>query len=398
MAAVRRTPRARVGTLARLAVGIALAASAGCEERTPVPSPAGDVVAALSAPDSEFDRALGPRTFDFPQDHGPHPAFRTEWWYFTGNVADSAGRRFGFELTFFRNALTSRRSVRTSAWASNQAYMAHFALTDVAAHRFHAFQRLERAAVGLAGASCDTFRVWVDDWSATAVEPAGAPGSLGTPRMRLRARQSGVAIDLILTPEMAPVLNGAGGLSRKGPRPGNASYYYSVPRLATRGTVRTPTGSFSVSGLSWLDREWSTSALDADDVGWDWFGLQLSDTTELMLFRLRRRDGRPSPFDAGTVMSARAATRTLAAGAASIAATASWTSPAGARYPAGWMVRIPTERLVLSVQPLLPDQELDLTYRYWEGAVRVTGTRSGRPVQGFGYVELTGYGTVGSVP
>ena len=333
-----------------------------------------------------YVRAYAPRPFVFPADHGPHPGYRQEWWYFTGNLATPEGRRFGFQLTFFRTALTPAPAARASAWATNQAYMARFTLSDIDAGRFHAFERFSRAALGLAGASVQPFRVWLEDWSAQGTgDDAALP-------MRLRAAQDGVAIDLSLDSLKPPVLQGDRGLSQKGPAPGNASYYYSLTRMPTHGTVRIGSRSFPVEGLSWMDREWSTSALSGDQVGWDWFALQLSDGRELMFYQMRRRDGSADPFSSGVLVQAEGASRRLALQEVELRVAGHWQSPrSGARYPSRWTIRIPAEELELEVVPHLAGQELDLAVRYWEGAVQVRGNAQGRPVTGQGYVELTGY-------
>jgi predicted secreted hydrolase len=335
-----------------------------------------------------FARALTPRAFHFPADHGPHPEFRTEWWYYTGNLATTEGRRFGFQLTFFRNALTPHPPERASRWATNQVYLAHFTLTDVDSGRFRSFERLERGAVGLAGAQPLPFRVWLGDWSST----GPAAGGEATPiHLTAAAGTAGgtdaAAIDLVLQAGKPPVLEGDRGLSLKGAEPGQASYYYSLPRMPAAGTVRSGGTAFAVSGLAWMDREWSTSSLGPDQVGWDWFSLQLADGRELMLYRLRRKDGSADPASSGTLIAADGSSRRLTLADVTLETAVAWTSPrSGARYPARFRLRLPAFGLDLNVRPLLADQELDTSFRYWEGAVAVTGT-----VAGSGYVELTGY-------
>ena len=338
-------------------------------------------------PASGFARALVPRAFAFPVDHGPHPEFRTEWWYWTGNLqATPAGARFGFQLTFFRTALVSAAGPRRSAWAARDVYMAHLALTDVAGGRFHARDRWARGALDLAGATAAPLRVWLGDWVAEGAEPQGLP-------IRLRAGDTDVGIDLRLASLKPVVLHGERGLSRKSEEPGNASYYYSLTRMRAEGAVRVEGRTVPVEGLAWMDREWSTSALGPDLVGWDWFALQLEDGRELMLYRLRQRDGGVAAASAGTLVAADGTAQGLGRGAVDVATLDHWTSPrTGARYPARWRVRVPAAGLDLTVVPRLADQELDLGVRYWEGAVRAEGTAEGRPLAGTGYVELVGYG------
>ena len=343
------------------------------------------VTEALSGGSLEgFRQASEPRWFVFPADHGPHPGYRTEWWYFTGNLTASDGRRFGYQLTFFRVALAPEPVARSSRWGAHELFLAHFALTDVAGKRFYHTERFSRSALGLAGAGANPLKVWLEDWSAVAM-------TLEPLELRLVARDGDRSMDLNLRAVKPPVLNGGGGLSRKGPEPGNASYYYSVPRLATTGSVRIGTETVPVTGLSWLDREWSTSALGSDLVGWDWFALHLDDDRDLMIYLLRRRDGAVNPFNSGTLVAADGTARPLTGDQVRVQVTDHWHSPASrVRYPSRWRVQVPGEYLDLEIVPRLNGQELLGTIRYWEGAVAVRGKLPGSP-GGSGYVELTGY-------
>jgi predicted secreted hydrolase len=339
-----------------------------------------------------YARALEPRPFDFPADHGPHPDFRTEWWYVTGNLASGDGRDFGFQLTFFRSALAPGPVESPSAWATRQAYMAHFTVTDVATATFHAHERFARGAVGLAGATAEPLRVWLEDWT------IGSAGAATFP-VRLTAASGEVALDLTLEQGKAPVPQGERGLSRKGAESGNASYYYSLPRMPAEGRLVLGADTVRVLGDAWLDREWSTSALGDGQVGWDWFALQLDDGWEMMVYRLRLADGGADDTSDGVLIAPDGSRSPLAWGTeVTVDETGSWTSPIdGAVYPSGWRVRVPGRGWDLEVAPRIPDQELDLAFRYWEGAVSVTGTgERGDPVGGRGYVELTGY--AGALP
>jgi predicted secreted hydrolase len=325
------------------------------------------------------------REFVFPADHGAHPEFRNEWWYFTGRLESGQGDRYGFELTVFRVALWPREDPESthaaSAWRSRQVYFSHFAVTDVDNSRFHVAQRWSRGALGLAGVREDPLRIQVDGWSA----------SLEQDTWHLSAFERGVSIELDLQALKPVVLNGDRGLSRKSSGPGQASYYYSVTRLAVSGQLEVPGWRGPVSGLAWLDREWSTSALAAEQVGWDWFALQLDDGSDLMLYQLRRRDGSPGPFSAGTLVRADGSSRHLSVQDFQVQVAGYWDSPLGGRYPALWNVSVPDEALSLMVEPLLADQELHTVPRYWEGAVKVSGRRQDKEIGGGGYVELTGY-------
>ena len=362
----------------------------GCRP-TPQPIATMDLGELLAGtPQAGYARALDPRPFTFPADHGPHPDFATEWWYFVGTLATDDGREFGYQLTFFRQAVAPSMPARESAWATRQIYLCHFTVTDVAGRRFAASEHYARGAMGLAGAQAQPWRVWVEDWSAEAVK-----GDFD--RLRLRANADDHAIDLILDCGPGPVLHGDRGLSRKGPELGNASYYYSFCRMPTTGRITVAGRASDVHGRTWLDREWSTSALSDDQVGWDWFALRLDDGPDLMLYHLRRKDGSIDPFRGGSLI--RGSTRrTLPADSVTIAVTDHWTSPhSGANYPAGWRITVPSESLDLSVAPLLADQELPVSIRYWEGAVAIEGTHAGRDVAGRGYAELTGYDDSGAV-
>ena len=339
---------------------------------------------------SGFARAEAPRAFSFPRDHGPHPEFRIEWWYYTGNLRARDGRHVGFQLTFFRIALGREPVARASDWGATQVYLAHFAVTDTRGGRFLACARSSRGALGLAGAQAEPFRVWLEDWVAEGEGRAALP-------MRLRAAEGEAAIDLTLESAKPVVLQGERGLSRKGPEPGNASYYYSLTRMPVRGTVRLGPETLAVEGLAWMDREWSTTALGEDLAGWDWFALQLDDGRELMFYQLRRKDGQADPFSAGALVDARGGTRPLGRDDVRIEVLATRRSPrSGVTYPARWRLTQVAQGLVLDVAPRLADQELIVGPRYWEGAVTVQGTEGDRAVAGHGYVELVGYGETGS--
>ncbi len=251
-----------------LLVLLAVALASGCQERPPRTASDFHVDTLLGGESShEFAFATAPAALHFPQDHGPHPRYQTEWWYFTGNLHDPDGRHFGFQLAFFRFAFGVDEPRAGSAWRPSQMYMAHLALTDTQARRFHAFERMSRGTLGLAGASSDG--VWLDDWR------AGNPGEL--PPVHLQAAQGDVALDLELGAGKPMVLQGDRGRSRKGPEPGNASYYYALTRLPASGEVRLGEARFQVTGSAWMDREWSTSALGPHLDGWDWFAVQLAD-------------------------------------------------------------------------------------------------------------------------
>lgn len=332
-----------------------------------------------------FARLTAPQPFDAARDFGAHPDYQTEWWYYTGNLQTAEGRHFGYQFTIFRRALLppNLRTARTSALAADQIYMAHFALTDSAGGKHYAFERFERGDNQIAGAESPPYHVWLQDWQVRATAPNV---------YQMHAAQDGIAITLTLTDTKGVALHGNAGYSQKGPDPGNASFYHSQTRLQTRGQIQINRETFQVSGLSWKDQEYSTSALAPDQIGWDWFALQLDDGSELKVFHIRKADGSIDPFSAGSYIAPDGSLTPLNRDDFEIIVQDYWQSPqTGARYPARWVVRVPSLDIELNLQPTLPDQELNLSYAYWEGAVHIQGSAGKKPVNGFGYVEMTGY-------
>ncbi len=353
------------------------------------PAYSADVVDALSGGDiTGFARATTVRDFSFPQDFGAHPDFQTEWWYYTGNLATTDGRRFGFEFTIFRRALAPTLPERQSDWATNQMYFADLAVSDIGAPQFYFRQRFSRGAVGLAGAVVDPrVKVWIEDWTMTAQDDKAAT-------MRLQAADDPISLDLTVQQTKPPTLEGDRGLSAKSPEPGNASYYYSLTRLITNGTITINGTAYPVSGTTWKDHEFSTSVLGKDAVGWDWFALQLDNGRDLMLYQIRKQDGSLEITSNGTLVDADGTVTHLTHDDYQIEVLGHWTSPhTGATYPAGWKVTVkaPTGPIQLEIRPLMVDQELNSTTAYWEGASSITGTDNAQPIKGYGYVELTGY-------
>lgn len=336
------------------------------------------------ADEPQFTPVLTPRTWSFPRDHGRHDGFKTEWWYFTGNLREkSTGRRFGYQLTFFRTSLTPQPTTRPSPWAAHDLYFAHAAISDVASQRFLYADRLSRGRPDLASASDKTMDVVLKDWW-TRRDDQG--------RFRLFAKDDQLAIDLTAAPGRGPILQGPGGVNAKGPNPGQASYYYSMTRLATTGTLSVAGRSFDVEGLSWLDREFSSNALAENQSGWDWLALTLDDGTDLMLYRLRDKAGR-TDYLSGTRIDPAGHVTYLSAKDITLTPSHEWKSPAsGAVYPQQWTITCPGVP-ALTVRTRIPNQELqtpnstDVTY--YEGTVEVTDG-SGRGV-GEGYLEMTGY-------
>ena len=337
------------------------------------------------AQDREFAVAVPGLSLTFPKDHGKHPDFQTEWWYFTGNLDSEGARRWGFQLTFFRRALFRDPPATLSSWALGDLYMAHFALTDALNKRFFHTELLSREGPDLARASGADLKVHLRDWSAIRRND----------EIRIKARENGHAVELSLIPEKPLTLHGKAGYSRKGGAEVQASYYYSYTRLKASGTLTFQGEPHRVSGTAWMDHEFGSSMLLANQVGWDWFSLQLDDGSELMVFHLRRKDGAfERPF--GTFVPKEGAATELSNETVLISSKGTWTSPhTGTVYPSGWIIQVPEQKISLEITPLIRDQELSSgrfsRLLYWEGAVEAKGTRNGSAVHGRGYVELTGY-------
>ncbi len=344
----------------------------------------------LASPALRYRIALPGYHFQFPRDNFNHPQYQTEWWYYTGNLRARDGHQFGFELTFFRLGLSPRETT-SSIWAINAVYMAHLAVSDLTGHRFYYQERFNRAGPGFAGADPARALVWNGNWS---VQWIGNQQRLLA--QRLLAMTPKYAVDLTLVPVKSPVVNGQNGLSVKGPAKGEASHYISLTRLKTAGTMRLQGRTYQVAGLSWMDHEFFTEAPDPSLTGWDWFSVQLDDGAELMLYRLRLTGGRPSPYSSGTYVDAQGRSHFLSARDFSVTPGATWSSPrTHARYPVQWRISVPPYGIGLQLTTHLNNQELAgpnaLSPAYWEGAVRLKGQAAGKPVQGVGYLEMTGY-------
>jgi predicted secreted hydrolase len=329
----------------------------------------------------QYREALPGYRYQFPRDHFEHADFRTEWWYYTGNVHAADGHRYGFELVFFRQGEHKEdAAANSSPWRIDDLYLAHLALTDIDAGRFRYYKRLNRAGPGLAGASFDQSRVWNANWEAKWDRATGA--------QTLTAVADGVRFTLRLTPRTAPVIHGENGVSQKAAGAGKASYYVSFPRLDVAGTLN---GAF-VSGTAWMDHEWFTHQLEANQQGWDWFSVQLDSGADLMLFQLRRTGGDIDPFSSGTYIAPDGRTSHLKRADFELQPIDWWVSPrTHARYPVKWRITVPSLHLTLECAAAIPAQELvaedAASPSYWEGAVTYSGTSAG-----VGYLEMTGYG------
>lgn len=332
-----------------------------------------------AAASAQYRQALPGYHFEFPRDHFNHPDFRTEWWYYTGNVHSSDGRRFGFELVFFRQAQRRGPTDDASAWRIDDLYLAHLALTDITGKRFRYYKRLNRAGPGIAGVSFDQGRIWNGNWESKWDKSTG--------RQTLSAFADDLRLTLQLTPRKPPVINGENGVSQKAEGLGKASYYVSFPLLAVEGTLN----GASVTGYAWMDHEWFTHQLETAQIGWDWFSVQLENHTELMLFQIRHTDGSTDSYSAGTYIDASGRATHLKHSDFQLQPLEFWTSPAThARYPIRWRITIPSLKVELECAAALRDQELGAedaaSPAYWEGAVTYTGSASG-----VGYLEMTGY-------
>ena len=355
------------------------------------------------SPQASWKEATAGYTYAFPRDHASHPDYKIEWWYYTGNVKAADGRRFGYQVTFFRVGVDPSPS-NPSKWAVRDLFMTHLAISDPSGKRYRYAEKLSRGGPGLAGAATDQYRVWNDDWTASlegsqhllkaASERRGGTSGLPGPQ---------AAIDLRLDEGKAPAIHGIGGISQKGAQAGNASHYYSLTRMPTRGSITVDGERFEVTGDSWMDHEFGTSFLEPGQRGWDWLSIQLSDGRELMLYQLRRDDGSRDPRSSGTLVGTDGRTKHLDVNAFTLTpGRATFKSKNGATYPIEWSIAIPSEKLDLTVTTPLNDQELALErstgVAYWEGAIDVSGSSSGTPVGGAGYLEMTGYfGSLGRV-
>lgn len=326
-----------------------------------------------------FQVALPGYQCQFPRDHFDHPGFRTEWWYYTGNVRAVDGHRYGFELVFFRQAERRGPSDNPSAWRVDDLYLAHLALTDIDGKRFRYYTRLNRAGPGIAGVSLEDGRIWNGNWE--------SQWDLQSGMQTLTATAADIRFRLRLTPRKPPVVNGENGVSQKAEGAGEAAYYVSFPILAVDGTLNGGT----VSGSAWMDHEWFSSQLAANQVGWDWFSIQLDNDTELMLFQLRRTDSSIDPYSAGTYIDRAGRATHLKRADFDLQPLEIWHSPkSGGRYPVRWRITVPSLHLTLECSTAVPSQELvtenNAGTTYWEGAVTYSGTTSG-----VGYLEMTGY-------
>lgn len=338
---------------------------------------------AMTGRAADYQLALPGYRFQFPRDYFNHPGYETEWWYYTGNVESASGHRFGFELTFFRQGVSQQPS--TSPWYVHNLYMAHLALSDLSGKHYYHWERINRAGPGIAGIDEAKGLVWNGNWQV----------HIEAPRQELHAETQSFSLDLKLDSEKPVVIQGQDGISQKAAGVGHASHYFSLTRLGTTGTLRLNGKSYAVHGSSWMDHEFFSGSMAADESGWDWVGLQLNDHTELMLYRLRHKDGTVDPYSSGSFVDAQGRSTFLTRADFSMTPKGDiWASAATkANYPLRWTIAVPRLKLKLTITTPLQDQELTSRFgpSYWEGAVDVSGQRNGQPVEGDGYLEMTGY-------
>ncbi|MFS2156929.1 lipocalin-like domain-containing protein [Pseudomonas sp. Pseusp122] len=338
----------------------------GCDDKTEPDQG----FAGLGNQAADFAQVVPGKVLAFPADHGPHPDFRIEWWYITANLKDAQGNDFGVQWTLFRNAL--RPGPQASGWADSTLWMGHAAVTSATRH--YAAERYARGSVGQAGVSLGPFSARVDDWA--------LEGQNDLSNLQLQAKDPRFSYRLQLTSGKAPVPQGQQGFSQKSEQ-GQASYYYSQPFFQAQGQLEIDGKTYQVSGPAWLDREWSSQPLTANQTGWDWFSLHLNDGSEVMLYRMRQKQG--EPYVTGTWINPDGSTQQLTAEAVSLKPE-NETRVAGHRLPTRWTVSIPGKAVAISVEALNANAWMNLSLPYWEGPVRLTGSH-----QGMGYLEMTGY-------
>ncbi len=335
---------------------------------------------------AQYRTAVPGYRFEFPRDFFDHPDFQTEWWYYTGNLKSANGRHYGFELTFFRQAV-SRDPAQAATWDVKDIYLTHLALSDLDGQKFYHSERTNRAGPGIAGVSESSARIWNGNWE---IKWDGSD-------QKLQAIEKQFQLYLILHPEKAPVIHGENGISQKSQGAGHASHYISLTRLTANGQLELNGEQSEVSGLAWMDHEFFTHQLESRQVGWDWLSMQLEDNTELMLFHIRRKDGSLDPFSSGTYVDTQGKSTHLRAGDFTLQPLAqNWTSPVThATYPIAWKIVIPKLQIELEAHTSLAAQELagetKIAPSYWEGSVTLGGRRGKLPLGGVGYLEMTGY-------
>ncbi|MGE6196235.1 lipocalin-like domain-containing protein [Aeromonas media] len=334
---------------------------------------ASDLGTLLGGSSDQFRKALPGQPIRLPADHGAHPDYRSEWWYLTGNLKDEQGRDYGIQWTLFRQGI-EQQITSDNPWLSPQLWLAQFAITDLARGSHSQDERTSRQGPGLAGASGGEY--WLREWRLASEGKSLFPATL-----KVQSKMG--ELNLKVSVAKPVVLQGKAGYSEKSP--GNASFYYSYPRLNLSGTLTLDGETRTVTGQGWFDHEWSSSVLAQWQSGWDWFSLQLADGRELMLFRLRTKEGRPEPENRyGILIERDGSSRVLAPESIVLTPGKTWRGPKGQDYPVEWQLK--AGGLKLRIKARQPNQAMTGRFDYWEGAVTVEGD-----AQGLGYLEMTGY-------
>jgi len=337
----------------------------------------------------QFKQAIEPRTFHFPSDHLPHPEYKTEWWYFTGNLSSDNKQLFAYQFTLFRVGLPRPKKLdKPSKWRSNNIYMLHLALTDVSGEKIYQRQAMSRDGLGLAGVAMvnQRYQIWLDNWKISSMhKDHWLP-------LELIVTEKDFSLKLQLTSAKPIILQGNKGLSQKSPEKGNASYYYSLTRMPTQGAIQIGNKMHRVNGNSWFDREWSTSSLAANQQGWDWFAMQLDNDVDIMLYQLRLLNGVKDSTSYAVMVDKNGKQKQFTVSQFQLQEKEYWRSPdTKIKYPIRWHLQIPSENLNLSISPLLKQQEWTGSFKYWEGAIKINGHQAGKAMSGKGYLEMTGY-------
>lgn len=336
----------------------------------------------------DYKLALPGYQFQFPRDSFNHEDYQTEWWYYTGNLRARDGHRFGFELTFFRQGVS--RAANQDPWFVHDLWMAHLALSDIDAQRFHHQERLNRSGPGIAGVDAKTGLVWNGNWQTHIDEH----------EEDLRGIGEDFGLSLKLVPTKPPVVQGQNGVSQKAAGAGHASHYYSLPRLLATGSIRADGKDYQVEGSAWMDHEFFTGSMAKSESGWDWLSVQFEDGSELMLYRMRHRDGSIDSFSSGSFVDAHGKSRFLSShDFVMTPEVEKWVSTeTKAAYPIRWRISIPMLEIGFEITTPLKAQEMTGTFgpSYWEGAIDATGTRAGTSLRGVGYLEMTGYAKPGT--
>ncbi len=339
----------------------------------------------MNEDNSNYKKAFDVVEFNFPDDHYAHNDYKIEWWYFTGNLQDNSGHKFGYQFTIFRNGL-STDTIMQSSFDSKNIYLAHFALSDISNNKFYYSEKTMREVLDIAGADSNKKKIYIENWEIK----MNYSDNPEMPTFYISAKDSVKEIKLQLIPEKKVVLHGNRGLSPKSFDAGNASYYYSYTNLKTNGKITINNENYFVNGKSWFDREWSTSALAKNQSGWDWFSLQMDDSTEIMCFRLRDEDNNTN-FAKGTYIDKYGNSTYINANEFSINPIEYYTTKSGKKYPAKWIIEYIPKKIKLQIETNIAEQELIVFTHYYEGSVRFTGNKNTSKINGLGYVELTGY-------